>query len=380
MPASSRLHIVLAITLAVPGGATSFVMDYALWLTKQGHRVTLLAGEGTWLFTEAAKAGIPCIRIPWMQREIRPWLDLPALFALTKQLRTLKPDVIHLNSSKMGVIGSIAARLSMVPRVVYCIGGWAFLESIPSWKRSIYSIAEYLTAPLKDVIVCLHPNDVRAAQERNIHPKEGLRVIPNGVDIQLLDRLRLSRKEAREKLAIPQDAFVLGTIANFYPAKGLPSYIRSATPVLQANPATRIVIIGDGPERSCIEAAIQESGVSGQILLTGSLAQAHVFLEAFDVFVLPSTKEGMPFSLLEAMAARLPCIVTDVGAHAWMLERTGSFVINPSDTVALEQALRHAFHQRGLLTDIGEANRTSLERRFPLEATFTSHEQACFPR
>lgn len=379
MSDSPTPHIVLAITLAKPGGTTSLVLSYAFWLKKRGFKVTLLAGEGTWLFEEAAKVGIPCLHVPWMQREIRPWFDLPAIFSLAKLLRTLKPDVIHLNSSKMGVIGSLSARLAGVPRVVYCIGGWAFLESIAPWKRQVYTLAERFTARFKDVIVCLHPGDKQIAEEQGIRPREEIRVIPNGVDLQALDHTRLSRIDARQALGLPQDRFVFGTIANFYPAKNLPNYIHAAAPLLKQSPSASLVLIGEGPERSEIEQAIREAQISEQVILTGAREQAHSFLAAFDVFVLPSTKEGMPFSLLEAMAARLPCITTRVGAHTWMLEGTGSSLIPQNDPEALRQALSEALQQRGRLIEVGEANRTVVERRFPLDTTFEAQLRACLP-
>ncbi len=372
-------HLVVAITQAVPGGATSFVFDYAFWLKQKGFRVTVLAGEGQWLFERCQTVGIPCLRVPFMQREIRPWLDIPAIFSLAHLLRELKPDVIHLNSSKMGVIGSLSAKLARVPRVVYCIGGWAFLESISTWKKWVYTIAERWTAGLKDQIICLHPGDTQAAKQRGIHPREAITIIPNGVDLPALDRTRLSRAEARQILGISQDRFVFGTIANFYPTKGLPAYLQASAPIVTTSPSASLVLIGDGLERPSIEQAIQTNGLASQTLLAGSQEQAHRFLSAFDVFVLPSNKEGMPFSTLEAMAARLPCIVTDVGAHRWMLEGTGSWIVPPQNKEALQQALREALKQRGQLVDIGQANRNVIEQRFPLETTFKAHLKACLP-
>lgn len=372
-------HIVVAITQAVPGGATSFVFDYAFWLKQKGFRVTVLAGEGEWLFERCQEAELPCLRVPFMQREIRPWLDLPAIFTLARLLKELKPDVVHLNSSKMGVVGSLSAHLAGVPRVVYCIGGWAFLESIASWKKWVYAVAERLTAGLKDQIICLHPGDKQTAEAHHICPREGITVIPNGIDLPSLDRARLSRAEARQLLNLSQDRFVFGTIANFFATKNLPAYIRSVAPLLQNSPSATLVLIGEGTERPQIEQAIRENALESQVVLTGAQPNAHRLLSAFDVFVLPSTKEGMPFSTLEAMAARLPCIVTDVGAHAWMLQGTGSWVVPCGDAQALQRAMQEAMQQRGRLVDIGQANRTVAEQRFPREHTFEAQLAVCLP-
>lgn len=344
---------------------------------KHGIRVTIVAGEGTWLFEQCKQAGIDCLPVPFMQREIRPWLDLRAIFALARLFRTLKPDVVHLNSSKMGVIGSMAARLANVPRVVYFIGGWAFLESIAPWKKTFYRLAERFTAGLKDRIICLYPGNKDIAEAYSIRPRESIDVIPNGIDITALDATRLSRTDARAALGLAENDFVFGTIAHFYPAKNLPNYLTQATTFLRTHPTAKIVLIGEGAQRLKIEQAIKTGNIQSQVLLIGAKEQAHRFLSAFDVFVLPSTKEGMPFSILEAMAASVPCIVTDVGAHTGVLKGTHAWIIPPQDSQALHQALTEAFDQKAQLPQWGRAYRTSVSEHFPIHQTFEQHLKTC---
>jgi glycosyltransferase involved in cell wall biosynthesis len=132
------MKFAICITRAVPGGATVFVFDLARFLKRAGHDVHVLAGDGEWLVEKCADEQIPFHRLNWMQRELNPYKDTRALFELTTKLKELKPDAIHLNSSKMGVLGSLAGYFAGVKNIVYCIGGWAFLEPMSKTKRADY--------------------------------------------------------------------------------------------------------------------------------------------------------------------------------------------------------------------------------------------------
>lgn len=378
MPSSTPEHVVIAITLAKPGGATSFAASLATFLHGQGKRVTVLAGEGEWLFQECKKIGISCLRVTSLGREIHPWHDLRSLWQLVHLLRALKPDVLQLNSSKMGVLGSLAGRLARVPRIVYCIGGWSFLESLPERTKAFYIWAERFSGPWKDRIICLHPGDAEEAAKHRIKSREPLQVIPNGIPIALLDHRRLSREEARAALGLPRDGYLYGTIGNFYPAKDLPRYLEACALVHREHPGTRFALIGDGQERSLIESARDRLDLREIVYLLGSREEASRYLLAFDSFVLPSTKEGMAFALLEAMAAGLPCITTDVGANRWVLGETG-WIVPPQNPIALARAMSDAYKQRLRATEKGLRARKTVETRFPIEETLRAHEAALFP-
>lgn len=364
--------LLIGITLAKPGGTTQFVLSLATFLYRRGHNVTVLAGEGEWLFQECQKAGIPIIRVRHLKRDISPLQDVLAAWELFWLFRRERPVAVHLNSSKMGVIGSIAARLARVPNIVYCIGGWSFLENVSSIRKTIYVIAEQISAWFKHHIVCLHPDDEQAAIAIGI-PKRKITIIPNGLDVQTADKTRLPREVARAQLGLPQNAFVFGTIANLYPAKNLPSYIKACSQVHTLYPDAVFSIIGEGPERTQIENTIQHHNLKHIALLHGAQKNAARYLNAFDAFVLPSSKEGMPFALLEAMAASLPCIATDVGAHRWMLASSG-IIVPSNDTNALAQAMIRI--RKNPNATSGRAARELVEQTFSHVACLTRHEKA----
>lgn len=362
----SAQPIVLAITLGKPGGTTTFVWRFARWLQHRGEEVIVLMGEeGTWLRERCIESQISFRVIPHLQREIHPWHDVLAVKAFREALRDLRPRAIHLNSSKAGVVGSLAGRWARIPNIVYCIGGWAVLDARSFVQRAAYLLPERLTSGCKDTIVCLHPDDVAFAKEHGIHPKKSLTVIPNGIDQAALRKSLFSREDARKILGLPLDRLVFGTIANFYPAKDLPRYIKACQRVLNQHPEALFCLIGEGPERPMIEEAIRTSGLQDSVRLAGAREQASRFLRAFNAFVLPSKKEGMPFVLLEAATAGLPIITTDVGAHRWMLPE--AIIVPAQNESALAEAMSAA-----LSNPHTPDYKTSLAR-FDEEACFEAH-------
>ncbi len=351
---------------------------------------------------KCASAQIEFLNLKHMARDINPINNLLALFELIKLFRRVQPRAIQLNSSMMGAIGSLAGYLTKVPRIVYTAHGWVFNEQLPNWKKTLYIWIEKISARLKHVIICLHDQDLELAKKHGIKPRQKILVIPNGIDAITFEKNLAGREEACRTLSeiaasfvelIPRNDMVdglsastpppykgrgphgalrptpphlrrgttdhpdvrrygrertlwtlstrctlIGTIANAYPPKNLLWYLEVCQAVHAKNPDIRFVIAGDGPQMDELQAKHQELEQADYVLLTGRLDPASIY-QAFDIFVLPSSKEGMPITILEAMAAKLPIIATDVGACRLMLEPDAGLIVPPNDLSALTQAI-----------------------------------------
>ena len=368
-------HIVIAVTLAEPGGVQTFIVLFSQWLVAQGTDVTIVAGDGTWLADQARAHNIPYVQLKHMGRSINPWRDLRAGIELVRVLKRLRPTSVDLNSSKMGIVGSIAGRIARIPQITYRIGGWVFLEPLPRFTKWLYIALEWFTAHFKDTIIVLHPDDEAIAKRYHFRPRKELVIVPNGVDLPVFDAHLLSRTDARARMRIDPNAFVFGTIANFYPPKDLPAYIDACARVHATDPETLFVLVGDGQLRPAIEERIRAHHLEQHALLVGSLEAAQTYLRAFDVFVLPSAKEGMPWVMLEAMAARVPCVATDVGANAWMTAGTAR-IVPPRNTQALADAMIELARTPSLREHLAQAARAHVEATFPLEATLKGNARS----
>lgn len=363
-------RILLLVTQADWGGVQSFLIRFAAELMKDGRTVLLAAGGDGELWREAERRGIPTRRLVHVRRDISPVEDWRAVDELTRLMREFRPDAIHLNSSKMGVLGSVAASKLKAPRpwVVYRIGGWAFLEPLSPWKKSLYRIAERWSARKKDVIITVHPGDERIARELRIRPRRALMTVPNGLDDVAFAAALLPRSDARRALGIPEHAFVFGTVANAYATKGLLPYLDTLAKALAEDRNAVGVIVGDGPELDALRNKRDGFDAKDRILLAGHRDDASRLYAAVDAFVLPSRKEGMPWTVLEAMASGVAVIATDVGACRWMLasgEGGDSGVVVPKDDpLSLLDAMHRLRTHPEEREALGRAGRAAVSRRF----------------
>lgn len=382
---SAKKRILLLVTQADWGGVQSFLIRFANQLQAEGHTVLLAAGGEGELWQEAKKNGVPCHQFRHVVRDISPLEEFRGIKEINQLIAEFKPDAIHLNSSKMGVLGSIAARAHAMrpytkPRIVYRIGGWSFLDPQPEWKRWIYRTAEKFTARYKDTIITVHPGDEALAKQLGIRPRKDIRTVPNGLDVLAFCSHLGTRAISRNILGLPEHAFVFGTVANAYATKGLLDYLDVAKKILDDDRGTMCVILGDGPEFEDVQKKRDALGLTDRILLPGHRDDAARLYSAFDAFVLPSKKEGMPWTLLEAMTASLPCIATDVGACRWMLTQgnhgDAGIIVPPNDNSALFTAMKQMKNDRDQRDRFSRSGRLSSEERFSWKQTYQGNLDA----
>lgn len=372
----AKKRLLLAVTLAEHGGVQEFLIRFAIYLRDQGHEVSLAAGDGEWLFDACKKHGLPAHRLHHLHRSIHPWHDVRAVQEFTQLLRKIQPDAVHLNSSKMGAIGAFAAHHVRTPNTVYRIGGWVFLEPLPFLTRGLYRLIEKISARWKDTIICVHPGDETVARALHIRPKQALRTIPNGIDLESFSLKLLDRRAARQKLGLDEHSFVFGTIANLFPAKDLPRYLQACAKVHKSHPESRFIIVGEGMERKAIEETRKTLGLDQVVHLPGRVPEASSLLKAFDAFVLPSAKEGMSWALLEAMATPLPCVATDVGANRWLLQNEAGWIVPAQDPDALAEAMKTVITCPPEAKQRAHNGYIRIATDFPLKKTFQENEKA----
>lgn len=329
------------------GGAQAYIFNLARELKARGLPIIVCAGGKGELGSRCREAGIEFQELQWMARNINPVNNLLSLFELIRLFRRLRPRAVHLNSSMMGAVGSLAAKMTKVPRTVYVAHGWVFNEQLPAWKKRLYIWIEKVSANWKDIIICLYPGDEDLAKNLKIKPREKIVTIPNGIDVDEFERQLMNRDAAYSALLGTWDVgplgrwavgTIVGTIANAYPPKNLLWYLDVCRVVHEQKPDLQFVIIGDGPQMDELRRKHKELKQEAYVLLTGRRLDAPRLYRAFDLFVLPSTKEGMSTTLLEAMASHVPIIATDVGANQWMLDDTG-IIVQSNDMQAMVDAI-----------------------------------------
>jgi len=352
--------ILFLVTQSEFGGAQRYILEVASAFKSEGYPVLVAAGEGdNQLFKKLEKTGVRWHALKKLKRVPGPLKIISAVFEISHLLKKEGPEVLFLGSTAAGILGSIAASLFKLTtknyqlKTIYRIGGWAFNDPRPWWQRKIIILAEKLTASLKTQIIVNSEFDLQSALKYKIAPKKKLVKIYNGIDAEKLDFL--PSEEAKEFLSSKlkaqgsksqfesQNLRIIGTVANFYKTKGLEYLIKAARILNSQFPIFnfQLLIIGDGLERGNLEDLIKKSNLQNKVVLLGRIPDSYRYLKAFDVFVLPSLKEGFPWVILEAMAAGLPIVASEVGALPEIIKNGKSgFLVQPKESENLAKKIR----------------------------------------
>ncbi|TSC74692.1 MAG: glycosyl transferase family protein [Parcubacteria group bacterium Gr01-1014_44] len=376
-----RKRVLFVITQSEFGGAQRFLYNLISRLNQQVYDLKVAVGDtGNKEFISALKnTGLEVQELKWLVREINPLKDVRAVFELRKLIKEFHPDTLFLNSSKAGFIGSLAAQNIEISKyrnikVIYRIGGWSFNDPWPWWKKQLWTMLEKISARWKDTIIVNNESDLRQAIKLKIKPREKVILIHNGLDIYKIDfinrdeaRIKLLEKAARQSGKVFQVKTIIGTIANFYPAKGL-EYLLKAAEHFKNNDNIIFVVIGDGLERLRLERLIAERGLEKKVLLLGQIPDASRLLPAFDIFLLPSVKEGFPWVLLEAMAAKLPVIATRIGAMLEIIaDGQNGLLVEPSHPEQIVTSIQRLLENDHLKQELGLKAHQTVLFKFPLE-------------
>lgn len=285
-------------------------------------------------------------------------------------MRDAQCDVVHTHLWTADVLGGLAARLAGVRRVVSSVAGAYFLPiGVSGWRRArrqgfsrlfraIYRRCDRVIAPSHYVAddLLTRPG-IRVPQER-------LCVIENGVDVDHEERLiRYANgggSSARWGMGSPR----ISVVANFFPIKGHEFLIRAVPAVLAVHPQARFVLAGGGESRTAMIGLADRLGVGASVTFPGEIADALELMRASDLVVIPSISEGLPISLVEAMALGRSVVTTGVGGIPEVVEDgVSARVVPPRDPAALAAAMLELLGDDVLARQLGaQAQRVAAER------------------
>lgn len=338
---TKRIKILQIVTKSNWGGAQKQVFDIANNLDNKIFDVVVLAGGDGLLFRRLEEKNIRYYKINQLQRNLSIMKEIQSFIKIIRIIKNESPDIVHLHSPKAGGIGAFASRLAYMiyrkkNRIIYTSHGWTFSEKVSILKKIFIKIFSWITILLSDKTIVLSKSEFDKVKHWPFASKK-LIIIPNGVDnIDFLPR-EDARKiiESKSSKKLEQNMFVVGTIAELHRNKSLDTAIRS----LGKTKDIHYVIIGEGEERENLERVIKDQNIENVTLL-GFLENASSLLRAFDIFLLPSIKEGMPYVLLEAGLAKIPVIATNVGSIVdLIIDKTDGILINPRNEKDIKNAV-----------------------------------------
>lgn len=309
-----RKKILYLVTKSSWHGAQRYVYDLATALPETEYAVKVATGGHGPLVTKLKAANMAVVEVPGLQRDVSLTKEIMASWQIMKVIRQEKPDLLHVNSSKAGVIGAFIGRLLRVPRIIFTSHGWAFNEDRPYYQKFIFKLAHWLTVLLSHQTIAVS----RAVKDQMdwpfAYPK--ITVVHNGRAIKNL----MSKAEARTRLAEVKpelknylDDFWSVTNGELHPTKRHDLVIKAIDQVVKLEPKVRHLIISDGQEKAELELLIRKLQLEQNVFLMGHLDEAAQYLRAFDLFVLASDTEALGYVIIEAAMAKLPIITSRVG-------------------------------------------------------------------
>jgi glycosyltransferase involved in cell wall biosynthesis len=323
--------VLLVITRANMGGAQQFVLSLASGLQQAGWNVIVGCGEKGYLTDELEKKAISIHLFTYLRRTHNPFKNIWFIRELQKFVKQNHIDLVHLNSSNtlLGAIGLIHTK------TIATIHGLSFADPYHRASqgiKSFYKILFKLLLHFIDQPVFVSKHNQKYALESHL-TKKG-RVIYNNIDPTNL--FLLPREEARGIVSkrINRDIsqkFVIGTIGRYAYPKNFEFLIKQFPEIKKIIPEAQLLIIGEGPEREKYQKMINEAYFEHEIFLTGEIAHGSQYLKGFDLFILPSLYEGLPYVILEALIARIPILATRVGGIPELLDEKYLFDPNRSD-------------------------------------------------
>lgn len=375
MPISNKnkkKKILYLITKSNWGGAQRYVYDLATNIPHSDYNVIVAVGGNGILAEKLRQNNIKTISINGLQRNINILEDIKVFFVLYKLFKNEKPNIVHLNSSKIGGLGALAARVARVPRIVFTAHGWAFNEARNVWQMLFIKLLSWFTVFLCHKVITVSEYDGKQGRAMPFVGKK-ITVIHNGISkIDFKDK-SYARNELFKELESPtsvldKKTIWIGTIAELHKNKGLEYAIKALSLIKQSggnNNSFIFTIIGEGEEKENLQKLIKKDGIEENVFMAGYKKNAPSLLSAFDVFLLTSTKEGLPYVLLEAGLSKTPVIASDVGGVPEIIDdmETGILVrTKNSDEVA--KAIVYFMKNKKKISEFGQKLYNKITKEF----------------
>ncbi len=255
-----------------------------------------------------------------------------------RALRRFRPDLVHTHGGTAGVYGRLSAH-KIGARTVHTYHGLHYLHFARGLRRFGYHAIDRYLARRTTCLICVADADLALAEAHGLAPEGKAHLIRNGIDTDRFTSSAEARSVRRAGMC-QSDRLVIGTVGRLHRQKGQASLIDAARIVVERDSRARFVIVGEGEERGALEKRITATGLAGRFELIGARYDIPELLSEFDLFVLPSLWEGLPLTLLEAMAVGLPVVATSVdGIVEVVRDGMEGRLVPPNDAAALADAL-----------------------------------------
>lgn len=338
-----------------------FLLPLMRAMRERGHEVVGVCSDGP-LLDRARAEGFRIAATP-VVRGYNPVEHWKTFRALTRLFRAERFDLVHVHTPVAALIGRLAAAWTRVPTVVYTAHGFYFHERMPFWKRALFIGLEYLGGRCTDILLTQSAEDAETARRFKLCRGGMIEAIGNGSDPE---RFRPAARDDPERLALRRSLGVadhepvIAMIGRLVAEKGYPELFAAMRDV-----DARLWVIGERLKSDhaqsidpLIDAVQQDAMLANRIQFLGYRRDVPELLRAADIFTLPSHREGMPRSIIEAMLSGLPVVATDIrGSREEVVDGKTGTLVPLGDVAALARALQRLAADAALRAAYGQAGR-----------------------
>ncbi len=396
MPRGKKVQVLRLIARLNIGGPAIQALHLTKTLNQNGFCTVLATGyvpDGEEEMDYLAKEmGIKPVRIAGLCRAPHPLRDAAAFWHILRLTLRLKPDIIHTHTAKAGALGRLAGIIcrriaGMNVKLVHTYHGHVFSGYFGTFRTMLYLWIERLLARKTDQIVVLSQSQRQEICDRyKIGKPKQFQILPLGLELTPFLKPDVASESFRQKFGVKPDETLIGIIGRLTNVKNHRLFLEMARLLAKRNgKQIRFLIVGDGELRPMLEAEVQESGLSGQVIFTGWQKEMEQVYPALDLVALTSNNEGTPVTLIEALAAARPVIATSVGGvedllgqPSWKPEGFGvaerGILVRPQDAEGLAQGVEWLLANPKQATQLACRGR-EFAREFTLENLIKNTKQ-----
>lgn len=347
------------------GGGQVNLLALSRTLDPERFDVSVCSKPGGPLTDELSRLGIRHWGLP-VRKTIRP--DL--IRSLVSLIKAGGFDIVHTHGGVAGLYGRWAAYRSRVPIICHTLHGIHYLHYRNPLGRAVYIVLERLFSRFTQAVIFVSEADRRRGGKHRLAPADRMAMIKNGIDTEAFVQ-RANKKDGRasmwEEFGIASSQTVVGTVARLHRQKGIPILMKAAQRILRVFPRTKFVVVGGGPLEDRLKMLRRRWGLEDEVVFTGERTDVPCLLARFDVFVLPSLWEGLPYSLIEAAALEKPVVATDVdGVGELIRDGQTGLLVPPKNPEALGRAVVRLLEDKRVAVELGERLYREVVPRFTL--------------
>jgi glycosyltransferase involved in cell wall biosynthesis len=357
----SRVKVLEMIDRPSLGGGQTAVLLLAGSIDRSKFDVSVCSEGGGPLVEELKRAGVAHHEASFGKK--RWGRDVARIRRILENERV---EILHTHGGIAGFFGRRAARKAGTPVVIHTLHGIHYLHyRNPVLKRTYISLERYFSK-FTDKLVLVSEGDREAARRYRLAPEAKLVVIKNGLDPATLEAARDAAR-LKKKLGLSDAAPIIGTVARLHRQKGVVFLVRAASRIKQEFPNAKVLCVGGGPLQSKMAKEVRKLGLEDTVVLLGEAPDGADLISSFDVFVLPSLWEGLPFVLIEAAALGKPIVATDVeGNNEVITEGETGLLIPAQNPEALAAAVIGLLRDRQMAERLAASAKKLILPRFTL--------------